>query len=122
MMDKKKILMIDDTDTFLFILNHILGIDYDTFISKSGEDGLAVAREETPDLILLDVMMPGMTGFDVLRELKADAALKDIPVILITGNSSEEEENAGYALGAVAYIKKPFVKSIVLEIVQGTLQ
>ncbi|MCL2388175.1 MAG: response regulator [Defluviitaleaceae bacterium] len=121
-MSRKKILIVDDTETFLYILNHILKENYETIISKSGEDGLETAKLTKPDLILLDVMMPGMSGYDVLRELKADDQLKEIPVILITGNSTEENEAEGYALGAADYIKKPFVKSLVIERVTAVIE
>ena len=112
MSEKKKILLIDDTETFLFMLTQILKDDYNLAIAKNGEDGLEIAKEQTPDLILLDIVMPGMSGYDVLKELKSDAKMKHIPVILITGNSPEDE---GYSLGAAGYIKKPFVKSTVKE-------
>jgi len=118
---KKKILIIDDTETFLYILNHILREDYITMISKSGEDGLEVAKEQKPDLIVLDVMMPGMSGYEVLAALKSDPEMKSIPVILATGNNTADDETQGYALGAIDYIKKPFVKSAVKERVAAAL-
>ena len=122
MIEKKKILLIDDTETFLYILNHILSGEYSVYITKNGDDGLDAAKEIKPDLILLDVMMPGLSGYDVLKILKEDEGLKGIPVILITGNNTEESMQEGLSLGAVDYIKKPFVKSIVLERVRNILQ
>ena len=119
---RKKILMIDDTATFLHVLNHILRDDYETLVAKSGEDGLEVARMVRPDLILLDVMMPGMSGHDVLKILKADNDLKEIPVILITGNSDEENEGLGLSLGATDYIKKPFAKNAVKSRIDAVIQ
>jgi len=118
---KKKILLIDDSDSFILILNSILKDDYETLISLDGEDGLDTARVTKPDLILLDVVMPGMSGYEVLETLKADDTLQSIPVILISGKSSEESEAKGYALGAAGYIKKPFEKAAVKDMVDSVL-
>ncbi|MCL2855089.1 MAG: response regulator [Defluviitaleaceae bacterium] len=105
---KKKILLIDDTETFLFLLNDILKEDYETFISKDGEDGLETAQFAMPDLILLDIVMPGMNGFDVMEALKADDRTKHIPVVLVSGKDTDEDKAKGYDAGAVGYIQKPF--------------
>ena len=113
MSNRKKILLVDDTPAFLVILNNILKNDYDTMISKSGEDALKTALLVMPDLILLDVIMPGMSGYEVLAALKADEKLKHIPVILVTGKNNDEHKVKG--MGAVGYIKKPFDKDIVLS-------
>ena len=121
-MEKKKILIIDDTDTYLLILNDILKDDYDTSISMDGEDGLETARIIMPDLILLDVMMPGMSGYEVLETLKADETMKSIPVILISGKGSEKNEAKGYELGAAGYIKKPFDKTVVKDTVDSMMK
>ena len=119
---RQKILLIDDTPPILQILNHILKDNYDTLVAKSGEQGLAVAKKIVPDLILLDVVMPNLSGYDVLKTLKADDVLMAIPVILISGNDSDENEEEGYALGAVDYIKKPFVANTVKQRVDAILQ
>jgi putative two-component system response regulator len=97
--ERKKILLVDDTESFLFILNDILMHDYDTIISKNGEDALETAKMVKPDLILLDVLMPGMSGLDVMGALNADDEMKSIPVILITGMDSEEDVAKGYEMG-----------------------
>jgi len=112
---KKKILLVDDTDAFLYILTHILKHDYTLAVSKSGEDGIEIAKEEKPDLILMDIMMPGMSGYEALAALKADADTRHIPVILSSGKTSDEEVASGLALGAADYIKKPFVVTEVKE-------
>ena len=105
---RKKILIIDDAESFLLILNNILKDDYEVLIAIDGEDGLDTARITKPDLILLDAMMPGITGYEVLAILKADADLRDIPVIMISGKESDESKEKGLALGAVDFITKPF--------------
>jgi len=121
MADRKKILLVDDTDAFLIILNNILKNDYETLIAKDGEDGLETAEFTKPDLILLDVMMPDMSGYEVMAALQENDELKNIPVILISGKDSADDEAKGLALGAVDYIKKPFEKEEVLEKVQKVL-
>ncbi|MCL2235199.1 MAG: response regulator [Defluviitaleaceae bacterium] len=118
---KKKILLVDDTETFLFLLNDILKDDYETLIAKDGEDGLETAEFVKPDLILLDILMPGMSGLDVLAKLKANEELKDIPVILVSGKDSDEDRAIGHDAGATSYILKPFKAEVVREEVAKAL-
>ena len=118
---KRRVLIVDDTEAYLLILNDILKDEYETIISTDGEDGLETAKLTKPHLILMDIVMPGMSGYDVLTKIRADEELKDIPVILISGKSSEQNEFKGYTLGANGYIKKPFEKEIVLEKVKSIL-
>ncbi len=102
-----KILAIDDTPANLQLLSAALAIDFNLQIATSGELGLAAAAKVPPDLILLDIMMPGMDGFEVMRRLKADPALQAIPVIFLTGLSAGGYEREGLTLGANDYITKP---------------
>ncbi len=111
--EKHSILIVDDDKNNLFALTAILEKDYTALTTKSGQGGLKIAASRKPDLILLDVIMPDMSGFDVLRELKEDQELKDTPVIFITGLASVEDEAKGFTLGAVDYITKPFHRTIV---------
>ena len=113
--ERKKILLIDDTHTFLLILNNILKEDYETIIATDGEEGLETARLTSPDLILLHVLMPGMSGYDVLRALKSDESTKSIPVILASGKDIDNHEAEAATLGAVGFLKKPFDKVEVQE-------
>jgi len=115
MKDRRKILLVDDTPTFLVVLNNILKNDYETMVSTSGEDALRTALLVVPDLILLDVLMPKMTGYEVLAALKADEKVKHIPVILVSGKDSDEDEAKGFKLGAAGYIKKPFDNDTVVS-------
>ena len=107
------ILIADDEKTNLDILGSILSPIYHLIISRSGARALELAKERQPDLILLDVLMPDMTGFDVIEKLKASEITARIPVIFITGLSNDEDEERGFFLGAVDYITKPFNKAIV---------
>ncbi|MCL2574958.1 MAG: response regulator [Defluviitaleaceae bacterium] len=113
MSKKGSVLAIDDAPMILRLLSDILKEDYDIFISKNGENGVKLAVENLPDVVLLDVTMPNLSGFDVIKILKQNDKTKNIPVIFITGDDSNNVESEGYALGAVDYIKKPFVTTVV---------
>jgi len=114
--DKAKeytILITDDEKFNLEILANILSPNYNVLIARNGERALDLAKQNAPDLILLDVIMPGMSGFDVITKLKDSEDTVNIPVIFITGLTDSTEEEKGFFLGAVDYIAKPFNKSIV---------
>ena len=110
---KYSILVIDDEKTNLMALNTILSPDYTIFIAKSGNEGLKRIGIDKPDLILLDILMPEMDGFEVLKRLKESEDTRDIPVIIITSLDNEADEEKGLELGAVDYIGKPFKNAIV---------
>jgi len=105
--EKNKLLLVDDDPSNLMELVHILQQDYKIYTAKDGSSALKIANSALPNLILLDVVMPGMSGFEVLAELKKSDNTKSIPVIFITG-LSDENESEGLALGAVGFIQKPF--------------
>ena len=107
------ILIVDDEKMNVEILGGILSPMYNLLISKNGTRALELAKEHKPDLILLDVLMDDMSGFDVIANLKKSESTAKIPVIFITGLSSAEDEEKGFVLGAVDYITKPFKKAIV---------
>jgi putative two-component system response regulator len=114
-MDQATILIVDDEPANLTVLTHVLQSQYRVRAVNSGERALQVAATAPrPDLILLDVMMPGMDGHAVLTSLKGDAATCDIPVIFVTAMDSTEDEQHGLELGAVDYITKPLRAPIVL--------
>lgn len=120
--ERFKILLVDDEVANLEVLNQILREEYQISVATSGTAGLKRAMSQKPDLILLDVIMPGMTGFEVLKELKNNDETRDIPVIFITGLTNEHEEEMGFLLGAVDYIFKPFRSSGVRMRVKTHLQ
>jgi diguanylate cyclase (GGDEF)-like protein len=119
---KYNILVVDDEKSNLLVLNTMLSPDYTIFTAKSGEEALDRVAEAPPDLILLDIIMPGINGFEVLRRLKRSPDTRGIPVIIITGLQSEEDEEKGLVLGAVDYITKPFKNAIVIARVKTHIQ
>jgi len=109
-----RILLVDDNTTNLQLLHETLdGIGYRLLIAKNGKTALAIARKAKPALILLDIMMPEMDGYEVCRRLKADEKTDRIAVIFITALADEEDEAKGLALGAVDYLTKPFNPDLV---------
>lgn len=118
----QRILVVDDDKTNLALLNSILSPDYSIIVARDGHEALARVTESLPDLILLDVLMPGMNGFDVIKCLKNDPATRRIPVIFITGLDSEADEEKGLKLGAVDYIAKPFKEAIVRTRIRNHMQ
>jgi len=103
------ILAVDDTPSDLELLAKILEREgYSLALAKDGSQALDIAAKEKPDLILLDIFMPGMDGIEICRRLKADPAVQDIPVIFVTSQSGSDEVLAGFEVGAVDYVTKPF--------------
>ena len=119
-MDKKnKVLVVDDESANIVALTGILNSDYDVYVAKNGMDAIMVAKEDLPDVILLDVLMPEMDGYEVIAKLKSTEETKAIPVIFITGLDGSNAEKKGLTLGAADYIPKPFISDIVKLRVQN---
>ena len=104
---RPQVLAIDDTPVNLFALGAVMEKDVDLQVATSGAAGIKLALQATPDLILLDVMMPDMDGYETCRRIKADAQLAHVPVIFLTALAHIEAESTGLALGAADYITKP---------------
>lgn len=122
-MDKKaRILIVDDTPSNIKILHDLLCRDYRISAATSGVDALELLRSDTVDLILLDVMMPEMDGYEVCRRLKADPETDSIPVIFVTAKSEIESEQMGLELGAVDYISKPISPPITVARIKNHLE
>src|SRR5215472_5839848 len=120
--EKKSILVVDDSPDNLTLMSQLLKDLYKVKVANSGERALKVARaEHPPDLILLDIMMPVMSGYEVCQQLKADASTAEIPVIFLTAMTETEDEKKGFELGAVDYITKPISPPIVLARVKAHL-
>ena len=120
--DKAKLLIVDDTPENIDVLVEVLKNEYRIRAAINGEQGLKIARlASAPDLILLDVMMPGIDGFEVCRQLKADPTTCHIPIIFVTAKITTRDEIEGFALGAVDYITKPISPPVVLARVKTHL-
>lgn len=110
---RPKLLVVDDQPVNLQALYQAFSSDHQVFMATGGPQALKLAREKQPDLVLLDVQMPGMDGHEVCRQLKADPLTQDIPVIFVTAHDDAESETRGLELGAVDFISKPINPTIV---------
>ena len=118
-----KILLIDDSNDIHMILKmHIKKEGHDLLSATSGPEGIQMATDHQPDLILLDIDMPEMTGYEVCTALKNNDILSKIPVIFLTGSGSEEEIVRGLDLGAVDYVKKPFNRAVLSARIRAALR
>ena len=118
-----KILVVDDQPDNVFLLQDRLEHEgYQVFTAYDGESGITKAKEELPELILLDVMMPGLSGFEVCKQLVNDEATKDIPIILLTALTDSADLKKGFQSGAFDYIKKPFNRIELLARINAALK
>ncbi|MBF0203366.1 MAG: response regulator, partial [Desulfamplus sp.] len=113
MSEKKRVLIVDDSPPNIRIMNEILKENYTVMVAKDGETALSIVNRHMPDIILLDVIMPGIDGYQVCQRLKSNDETSDIPVIFITSKNDIEDEQRGFEVGAVDYITKPFSTLIV---------
>jgi len=114
-MEKKRILLVDDEEDLRKILKFRLeATGYDVSEAADGQEGLNKARSDSPDLIILDLMLPKIDGFKICRMLKFDEKYKHIPVIMFTARAQEKDKEIGKEMGADAYITKPFEPGILL--------
>ncbi len=121
--NKRKVLIVDDAPENVRILGELLCNKYTIMFALNGRDALRIAEgSEQPDIILLDVIMPGMTGYEVCETLKKNPKTRGIPVLFITAQSNEKEESHGLSLGGVDYISKPFRASLVQSRVDNQLE
>ena len=111
--EKQSILVIEDSPIQIKVLSHILSSTYDVRVATSGKKGILLAQKYSIDLILLDIIMDDMTGFEVLDTLKKSERTKNIPVIFISSMDTSEDEVRGLSAGAVDYITKPFTNEVV---------
>lgn len=118
---KANILLVDDEPTNLRVLKQVLQHDYNLIYARSGQETIEIAQREKPDLILLDIMMPGMTGYEVCRVLKANTITENIPIIFVTALQQDLDEAHGFEVGAVDYITKPITPVVVQARVKNHL-
>ncbi len=110
---KPRLLVVDDQPINIQVMHRIFATDHQIFMATSGAQALAFCRATPPDLVLLDIVMPGMDGFEVCAALKADPVTQDIPVIFVTAYTDAAQETGGLALGAVDFISKPVNPAVV---------
>ena len=121
-MAKGRILVVDDEIYIVHILDFSLGMEgYEVITALDGEQALEKARAEKPDLIVLDIMMPKLDGYETCKRLKADAATKDIPVILLSAKGRNVDQKVGFEVGADDYITKPFSPRKLVERINAIL-
>ena len=122
-MSKKHILIIEDEKDIAELLEYNLGVGgYQTHVANNGETGLKVARKQHPDLILLDLMLPGIQGLDVCQIIKTDEDTENIPIVMLTALGQEENIVKGLESGADDYITKPFSFKILLARIESVLR
>ncbi|HJX34253.1 MAG TPA: response regulator [Desulfatiglandales bacterium] len=122
-MAKKKILVVDDEEDILELIRYNLAREgYKILCASSGEEGLKAVKSEKPDLIVLDLMLPGIDGLDVTRHLKAEDSTRNIPIVMLTAKGEESDIVAGLELGAEDYITKPFSPRILVARVKAALR
>ena len=110
---KPKLLVVDDQPINIKVMHQIFAADFQVFMATSGTQALVICKDNPPDLVLLDIVMPGMDGFEVCAQLKADAATRDIPVIFVTAHTDAAQETRGLEIGAVDFISKPVNPAVV---------
>lgn len=115
-----RILVADDDAVILRLLQVNFGLEgFEVQTAIHGEDALERAKEMCPDVILLDVMMPGLDGWEVCRRLKEDESLAKTPVVFLSARAQDEDRQRGYDLGVAAYVTKPFDPSRLIKLVRG---
>lgn len=119
---KQRILIVDDVRLNTKILESALGDEYELSIASNGKEALAMVRTEMPDLILLDIIMPEMDGYEVCAELQRNEKTRDIPIIFLTALEGDENEAYGLELGAMDYIRKPFNVPVVKAKIRNHLE
>jgi two-component system, OmpR family, alkaline phosphatase synthesis response regulator PhoP len=122
-MTKDKILVIDDEEDILELLRFNLTKEgYQVCSASTGEEALSVARTERPDLVLLDLMLPGIDGLEVARRLKADPITRNMPIVMLTAKGEESDIVTGLELGAEDYITKPFSRKVLVARLRAVLR
>ena len=119
---KYNILIVDDEDTNIMVLTYILEPVYEVISAKNGKGAINAAHMYLPDVILLDIIMPDMDGYEVISELKNAEETKDIPVIFVTGMRDVPAQEKGFKLGASDYIIKPFSTNVVESKVKNQIK
>lgn len=118
----KKILVVDDEQVNVKMVAYILKSNgYDVVTAFNGKEGLALAKKEVPDLVLLDILMPGMDGFEVLARIRQEDRLKDVKIVMLTAKEKMDDVERAMTLGAKSYIMKPFTSDALVAKVKYAL-
>ena len=119
----KRILIVEDQEDARRIVRDLLAVsDYELVEATTGEEGLALAERERPDLILMDIQLPGLDGYEVTRRIKANPALNHIPIIAVTSYALSGDEQKAYAAGCNGYVTKPFSPRVLLAKIREYLK
>lgn len=118
----KKILIVEDDPELLELERSILKKEYETMTAASGEEAIKLIREKRPDMVLLDVLLPTMSGLEVCQVMRSDPATKHIPVVMLTGQDRAESLSEGFDAGTDMYINKPFSAKKLLAVVKAILE
>lgn len=122
-MAKDKLLVVEDERSLTDVLVYNLERDgYEVFVAHDGKDGLRKAQTILPDAVILDLMLPGMSGLDVCKELKSSNKTSSIPVLMLTSKSEESDQIVGFAVGADDYVTKPFSTKVLLQRIKALLR
>jgi DNA-binding response OmpR family regulator len=121
-MGKGRVVIVEDEPHIVLSLEFLLQRQgYETASAGDGEAGLALIQQVRPDVVLLDIMMPGRNGYEICQAMRTDPALRSIPVIFLSAKGHEVEKVKGLGLGAAAYVTKPFGNAEILETIRGVL-
>ena len=118
----RRILIVDDEPNIVTLLEFLMrGSDYEVRVARNGEEALRRAESFRPDLVLLDVMMPQRSGFEVCQKIRENPALRDVKIVMLTAKGRDVEKDRGLNLGANAYVTKPFSTKELMNTVRGLL-
>ena len=118
----RRILIVDDEPNIVTVLEFLMrGSDYEVRVARNGEEALRRAESFRPDLVLLDVMMPQRSGFEVCQKIRENPALRDVKIVILTAKGRDLEKDRGLNLGANAYVTKPFSTKELMNTVRGLL-
>lgn len=121
-MQKKRVLVVEDEESLLKLLTVILTVNgYEVFGASTGNEALGKLSDETFDLIILDIMLPDINGYDICRQIKGNSLHANIPVVMLTAKKSAEDRELGSTCGADLYLTKPFKSAVIIEVINKLL-
>jgi two-component system alkaline phosphatase synthesis response regulator PhoP len=117
-----KVLVVDDDQKMVMLIGLLLKVNgHEAIEAFGGREGIDAARKEIPDIVLLDIMMPDMDGFDVLRELRSDRLTENIPVVFVTARNDAESRKKALSLGSQGYLAKPYGRNELIETINSVV-